>query len=77
MVLRMKSGTRQVATLVRWIRAMLPAALLVVAPLDGPVVDVPEDAITVDADAVRSGPLSLADAVMRAARSLAGRSQRA
>lgn len=54
-------------TVARWIRVMLPAALLVIAPVGAPVPDVPEDAISLDAQDTDSGPLSVADALVRAA----------
>jgi len=51
--------------ILKWLRWLLPAALLIVsdAPLTG-VADV-DRVITIDADAVESGPLSVADALTR------------
>jgi hypothetical protein len=57
----------RVSAVLRWARALVPAAVLVVSPVDGrPKNDVPEDAITIDLDELPSGPLSLADALARA-----------
>ena len=67
------NNRRQLHKLARWVRALIPAAVLVVMPLDGSSTEVSDDAITLDADQVTSGPLSLADAIARAA---AGRSER-
>lgn len=53
----------------RWVRALLPAAALVVSAPGlsrGPPVECAR-ALVVDADALPSGPLSLADALARAA----------
>jgi hypothetical protein len=58
-----------VKTLARWVRAMLPAALLVIAPLGAPVSHLPGDVIALDVQDVQdvdSGPLSVADALVRA-----------
>ena len=57
---------QRVRTLRWWIRTLVPAAVLVFSPVDGPARDV-EDAITLRADEIPSGPLSLADALARAA----------
>ncbi len=56
---------RQPATLLRWLRWLLPAALLVVSrtPIEIPDVD---DVITLNADAVDSSPLAVADAIVKA-----------
>ncbi len=55
-----------VKTLARWVRAMLPAALLVIAPVGAPVSQLPGDVIALDVQDVDSGPLSVADALVRA-----------
>ena len=58
----------RVRAVLRWARALVPAAVLVVSPVDGsPRDDVADDAITIDLDELPSGPLSLADALARAA----------
>lgn len=54
--------------LARWVRAMLPAALLVIAPPGAPVSDLPDDVIALDAQDLDSGPLAVADALVRARR---------
>jgi hypothetical protein len=66
-VVLVRPGTpaRRSASIVRWVRWLLPAALLVVSgvPLDPPQTD---DLITLDADDPESGPLSVADAIGKA-----------
>ena len=59
---------RSVRPVAQWVRALVPAAVLVVARADVARSDTSEDgdAIVVDADALPSGPLSLADAIARA-----------
>ena len=68
-VVVVKPGTspRRSATIVRWLRCLLPAALLVVT--DAPLASAPgdDDVITLDADAIDSGPLSVASAIEKAA----------
>jgi hypothetical protein len=55
----------RVRAVARWVRALLPAAALVVAaPEANPRVE-DEDTIVVAADELPSGPLSLADALTR------------
>jgi len=58
----LKSGRS--GEVLRWIRRLLPAAILLVGtpalpPEDG------DELISIDVDAVESGPLSLADALVR------------
>jgi hypothetical protein len=48
----------------RWIRRLLPAAILFVGTAALPVEDA-DEVISVDVDEVESGPLSLADALVR------------
>ncbi len=59
-----------------WLRQLLPAAVLLVAPPKVPAVEIVEemaDVITLDADEIVSGgPLALADA-LASARRLGGR----
>ena len=57
---------RPVRTVARWAHTLVPAAVLVVMPLEGARTEVDEDAIVLDADEVASGPLSLAHAMARA-----------
>jgi hypothetical protein len=65
-------GGRRVREVVHWARALLPAAVLLVAPVGAPTppADADGDArvISIDADELPSGPLSLADAIVRQAR---------
>jgi hypothetical protein len=58
---------RRTAEVLRWLRWLLPAAMLVVAPAPMGLADGPEDddLITVDADGLGSGPLSFADELVR------------
>lgn len=53
---------RRAREVLRWVRWLLPAAILLVGPAPSPEVD---EVITIDADAVQSGPLSVADALVR------------
>ncbi len=52
--------------ILRWLRWLLPTALLVIAPTSATFSEL-EQVITIDVDAVGSGPLSVAAAVDRAA----------
>ncbi len=52
---------RRVEAIVRWLRTLVPAAMLVVSPLDTVATEALADAITLDADALPSGPLSVAE----------------
>jgi hypothetical protein len=62
-----ETSPRRSANLLRWLRWLLPAALLVVSQVPlGP--SEATDVITLDADAIESGPLSLADALDKARR---------
>ena len=65
-VVRPGANARRSRQVVAWIRALLPAAILLVGAGTGsaPTADV-YDAITLDVDSVESGPLSLADALAR------------
>lgn len=58
-VVRPGSRTR---TIMGWLRKLLPAAILVVAATSRPV---RADAVIVDEEEIVSGPLSLADALLR------------
>jgi len=67
-VLRASVPNRRVQVIARWARALMPAAVLVVTPTDLAQVEVSDqDAITLDAKDVASGPLALADAIAKAA----------
>jgi hypothetical protein len=66
-VVLVKSGTtmRQRATLLRWLRGLVPAALLVISqtpigPMDSAGV------VTLSADTIEAGPLAVADAILKA-----------
>lgn len=65
--LRPGASPRRAGEVARWIRALLPAAILLV----GPAAPLPspgggdDEVITIDADAVQSGPLAIADAIVR------------
>ena len=69
-----ETNPRRSAVLLRWLRWLLPAALLVVSnaslalPQEGDddVITLDADAITLDADAIGSGPLSMASAIEKA-----------
>ncbi len=65
-VLVVRDGTspRRASEIRRWIRALVPAALILVssAPLEPPASD---DVVTVSADDVDAGPLSVAAALAR------------
>jgi hypothetical protein len=60
-------GLARTRALAQWIRAFVPAVVLTLVP-PGPLQDsdADDDTITIDADAVPSGPLSLADLLTRA-----------
>jgi siroheme synthase (precorrin-2 oxidase/ferrochelatase) len=65
-VLVVGKGTspRQASEIRRWIRALVPAALILIssAPLQGGAAD---GVVTVSADDLESGPLAVADALAR------------
>jgi hypothetical protein len=67
-VVKPGAAGRQPVALLRWLRWLLPAALLVVSPMS--VTFSPSDeVITLNADEVDeadSGPLAVADAIMKA-----------
>jgi anti-sigma factor RsiW len=66
-VLRPGANARRSREVVRWIRALLPAAILLIGPGPSGMLagDDDDPVLTVDADSVRSGPLALADALTR------------
>lgn len=55
---------RKAALLLRWLRWLLPAALLIVSPTPIVVAD-SDEVITLNADALDSSPLGVADAVAK------------
>jgi hypothetical protein len=63
-VVRPGSSPRRTAVIARWVRKLLPAAYLLVAPV-AILPDPGPDAITLDADEIVSGPLSLASQLVR------------
>ncbi|HET9594439.1 MAG TPA: hypothetical protein VFP65_02610 [Anaeromyxobacteraceae bacterium] len=65
-VVRPADTPRKSIEVLRWLRWLLPAALLVVSA--GETVALGDQVITIDAEEIESGPLSLADALERAAR---------
>jgi hypothetical protein len=62
-VIVLRPGSRT-GTIRGWIRRLLPTALLLVSPVRLPP-DLADDAIVLDEEEVASGPLSLADALLR------------
>lgn len=63
-VVRAGRNPRRTLQVLRWVRWLLPAALLVVSSAVMPAVEA-EDVITIDAESVASGPLAVADALAR------------
>jgi hypothetical protein len=67
-VVKQGASPRRSAELLRWLRCLLPAALLVVSPAALPVSDGP-DVVTLDADAAAdAGPLAVAASIVEKAR---------
>ncbi len=60
--------SRRIRTLAWWIRALVPAAVLVCSPGEALTNDVLDSAIVVNADDAPSGPLALASALAREVR---------
>lgn len=60
--------SRRLRTLAWWIRALVPAAVLVSSPGEALANDALDSAILLNADEVPSGPLALASALAREAR---------
>lgn len=69
LVVAVRSGSRpgRAAEVRRWIRLLLPAAILLVGAPAPPAGEA-DDVISIDVDEVQSGPLSLADALLRGSR---------
>ena len=65
-VVRPANTPKKSIEVLRWLRWLLPAALLVVSA--GETVALGDQVITLDAEEIESGPLSVADALERAAR---------
>ena len=66
--LRPGASPRRAGEVARWIRVLVPAAILLV----GSAIPPPsfgggdaDEVITIDVDAVQSGPLAIADAIVR------------
>lgn len=67
-VLRDEVGSGRGQVVARWLRTLLPVAVLVVTPLDAAWADADlceDDAVTVSVDELESGPLAMADTVAR------------
>lgn len=60
---------RRTRSLLRWAQQLVPAAVIVATTGDSSIGDAREDAIRIDAEDIPSGPLSLANALARAASS--------
>ncbi len=63
-VVKAGRSPRRTMQVLKWVRWFVPAALLIVSSGVMPAVGV-DGAITIDADSVESGPLSVADALTR------------
>lgn len=64
-VVKHGAGPSRLAAVLRWVRWLLPAAFLIVSPT--PLVRADTDeVITLNADAVDSSPLAVADAIVKA-----------
>lgn len=63
-VVKTGMNPRRASQVLRWVRCLLPAALLVTSGTALPATE-SDDVITIDADTVASGPLSVADALAR------------
>lgn len=65
LVVRPGSSRRRASEVLRWVRWLVPAAVLLVSPAPLPAGEVDATTICVDVDEVASGPLSVADALLR------------
>ncbi|HEY6098123.1 MAG TPA: hypothetical protein VIW03_01745 [Anaeromyxobacter sp.] len=65
---RPDTSPRRAAEILRWIRCLLPAAMLVVTQAPPPAPPYDDDVVSIDADDVESGPLSIAAALARRVR---------
>jgi hypothetical protein len=65
-VVRPGTNPRRSAVLLRWLRWLLPTALLIVSNASVALPQGEDDVITLDADAIESGPLSVASAIEKA-----------
>ena len=63
-VVAARDDPRRTIQVLKWLRWLVPAALLIVSSGAVPVSGT-DGVITIDADSVQSGPLSLADALAR------------
>lgn len=64
-VVKQGAGVSRIAAVLRWIRWLLPATFLIVSPTPLARADV-DDVVTLNADAVDSSPLAVADAIVKA-----------
>jgi hypothetical protein len=66
-LVRPGTNPRRPAVIARWVRWMLPAALLIVSEVSPDALPGDDDdVITLDADDVDAGPLSVASAIQKA-----------
>lgn len=63
LVVRPGANPRRASEVRRWIRALVPAALILVSSV--PLAAAPDDVVTVSADEVDAGPLAVAAALAR------------
>lgn len=63
LVVRPGANPRRAREVRRWIRALVPAALILVSSV--PLPAAPDDVVTVSADEVDAGPLAVAAALAR------------
>lgn len=65
-LVRPGTNPRRPAVIARWVRWLLPAALLIVSEVTPDTVTADDDDITLDADDVDTGPLAIASAIQKA-----------
>ena len=65
-LVRPGTNPRRPAAIARWVRWMLPAALLIFSDVTPDALPGDDDVITLDADDVDAGPLSVASAIQKA-----------
>jgi len=64
-IVRPTTAAKKSRQVLRWLRCFLPAALLVLSEAPLTTVSGADRVITIDADSIESGPLSVADALTR------------